>query len=247
MADASIALKICSSCGAAKTTDDFHRNKATKDGRYGKCKACVKTYQQANKDRIAAYQREWAKNNPDKNRAKSDRWRANNPERAKAKDRIYREIHRDERLAALKRWRERNKEHVGAYSKAYEETRKIVRAAQRRADYASNPRPHREARKRWRIANPDKVRIQKHVRRARKRSVGGKYAPADLQRLFVLQKGRCPVCRGALKNYHVDHITALSRGGSNDPINLQLLHPVCNMRKTNKDPIEFMQEQGFLL
>jgi len=39
----------------------------------------------------------------------------------------------------------------------------------------------------------------------------------------------------------------LSRGGSNDKYNLQLLCPTCNLKKSAKDPIDFAQENGNLL
>jgi 5-methylcytosine-specific restriction endonuclease McrA len=63
-----------------------------------------------------------------------------------------------------------------------------------------------------------------------------------------LQKGRCAVCREALsKSFHRDHRIALANGGSNDKSNLQLLCKSCNSRKHKKDPIRFMQENGYLL
>jgi 5-methylcytosine-specific restriction endonuclease McrA len=39
----------------------------------------------------------------------------------------------------------------------------------------------------------------------------------------------------------------LARGGANDPKNLQLAHPRCNIRKKAKDPLVFARELGRLL
>lgn len=39
----------------------------------------------------------------------------------------------------------------------------------------------------------------------------------------------------------------LARGGTNQRTNLQLLCPPCNLSKSAKDPIDFMQSRGFLL
>ena len=247
MADASIAPKTCVSCGLSKTLDDFHRNNATKDGRIGKCKTCVKIYQQENKKRIAAYQREWAKNNPDKNRAKSNRWRANHPEEAKVKDRANRTKNSERRAQQAAEWRAKNRERVLEYQKQYELRRRDERAKEKRIAYAQNPEAARAASAAWRAANPEARRAQKHARRARKKNAPGSYTVADIRRLFDLQRGRCTVCRLPMKEYHVDHKVALARGGSNDWTNLQLLHPRCNLNKHDKDEIEFMQEQGFLL
>lgn len=42
-------------------------------------------------------------------------------------------------------------------------------------------------------------------------------------------------------------IVPLAKGGSDGPENIQLLCAPCNRRKSAKDPIVFMQENGFLL
>ncbi|MCY4531177.1 MAG: HNH endonuclease [Gammaproteobacteria bacterium] len=54
------------------------------------------------------------------------------------------------------------------------------------------------------------------------------------------QHGRCAFrwCGASLdEGYHVDHIVPLSRGGTHEPGNVQLLCPRCNISKGAK-PIE---------
>jgi len=68
-----------------------------------------------------------------------------------------------------------------------------------------------------------------------------------LNQIFVHQGGRCAACRKRLKKYHQDHIIPLSKGGEDIGANIQLLCPKCNGEKSNKDPLNYMQEQGFLL
>lgn len=207
----------------------------------------AKKYRAAHLEQVRARERAAYAKEPGKYIATQKRYAERHPEKVKARHKAYRVENSEKRAQVSKEWRERHADHVKSYQDRYEAARRETRKIVRRAAYAENPHPHRESAKRWRKANPEKARILRHIRRARKRNAEGRYSLADVQRLFVLQRGKCPVCRMSLKNYHVDHIVALARGGSNHPVNLQLLHPLCNMRKTDKDPIVFMQEQGFLL
>jgi 5-methylcytosine-specific restriction endonuclease McrA len=69
-----------------------------------------------------------------------------------------------------------------------------------------------------------------------------------IAKLFLLQRKKCTICRRSIEaGYHVDHITALAKGGKHEPWNIQLLCATCNVRKSAKDPIEYMQSRGYLL
>lgn len=62
------------------------------------------------------------------------------------------------------------------------------------------------------------------------------------------QKWLCAICKKSIKkNFHADHIMPLYLGGKHEVGNIQLLCPTCNLRKSKKDPIVFMQSMGFLL
>ena len=100
----------------------------------------------------------------------------------------------------------------------------------------------------YRAKHPEVGRAAQARRSARKKNAGGKHTSTDIRELMRLQKGQCAACRINIKNeYHVDHITSLAKGGSNDKHNVQLLCGPCNRSKHTKDPIRFMQERGFLL
>lgn len=80
------------------------------------------------------------------------------------------------------------------------------------------------------------------------RRCDGQFTPDDIERIRKAQKGRCAVCRKPLRRkYEIDHIKPVTKGGNSRPSNLQLLCLPCNRRKSNKDPIRFMQELGRLL
>lgn len=102
--------------------------------------------------------------------------------------------------------------------------------------------------KKWRNNNKDKIKITNRNTKAKRNKAEGKHTQADINFLYLFQKGKCIACRISLKGgYHVDHIQPIALGSSNYKTNLQLLCPPCNLNKRAKDPIVFMQSKGFLL
>lgn len=159
------------------------------------------------------------------------------------------EKHRETRRQAEKKYKTENK------AKIYE-TLKIYRARNpakiREIDnrYRANHIEECRARDRAaRKANPEKSRLQGIVKRARKAAASGSFGLEDVKLLAVSQKNKCPICliKITKETWHIDHIMALSMGGSNDRKNIQLLCGPCNMSKGAKDPILFAQSRGFLL
>lgn len=164
----------------------------------------------------------------------------------------YAKDNREKIEATRKVWREKNAEEIADRSKARYDANPEKRRAQSRATYAKYPEQYRERARQYRKTNPDKAKqakvLSNRAYKARKRSAQGNYTADDIRWLMLKQRGKCAVCRDKLEpGFHVDHIEALSKGGANEKLNLQLLCPTCNNRKHAKDPIQFMQENGFLL
>ncbi|OGQ00789.1 MAG: hypothetical protein A2Z40_04235 [Deltaproteobacteria bacterium RBG_19FT_COMBO_60_16] len=136
--------------------------------------------------------------------------------------------------ASIAAWREKHPEQVKAYLDKWRE---------------KNPTRGREYSSEYRKANSERVKITNKNRHARKKGNGGKLSPDIASNLFNLQRGKCVVCKKSLKKtgFHLDHIVPLIKGGRNEDKNIQLTCPTCNIKKGGKDPIQFMQEQGFLL
>ncbi|MFM0321096.1 HNH endonuclease [Caballeronia glebae] len=85
-------------------------------------------------------------------------------------------------------------------------------------------------------------------RRARKRATAGSFTAQQIAKLFDMQRGRCASCGELLgSSFHRDHRVALSRGGSNDISNIDLLCPPCNRGKGTLDPVDWARRNGRLL
>ena len=165
---------------------------------------------------------------PEKARADSRRWRTNNPERRKEITRRYREANREKLRAAGREY------------------------ARRR--YAEDPDRGRRLAREWYAANLDRGRIGKRESQARykARKVGAfvsEVTAEDIARMLVDQQERCndPGCGVSLPGgYHVDHVIPLSKGGTHELGNVQLLCPHCNISKRDKMPEEFASRRGRL-
>lgn len=216
------SAKACRRCGERKPISDFNVDNGSADGFQYKCRACQKDVR-----------RDWYLLNREDEIQKSIAWARNNPEKAREKDRRRAILRPGRTTPHIRNWRARNPEHSNALSRAWKKANPEKVRASARALYAKNP---------------DRNLAQRHARRAKSPHTGKVFTRKDVVRIFALQKGKCACCATALgRRFHRDHIMPLALGGTNDPLNIQILCPPCNHRKHAKHPIDFMQENGFLL
>lgn len=104
-------------------------------------------------------------------------------------------------------------------------------------------------REQWKRVPKEKRQFYGERYRSRKHGNGGSHTFADIVLLLSKQKNNCVNCLMSLEisGYHIDHIVSISKGGSDNICNIQLLCPTCNHRKSNKDPFDFARENGRLL
>ena len=214
-------------------------------------------------ERRREHNRKWYAKNREYSLAKSKEYRSQNRDALRQSNRRSYAENQAARVAAAREYRAKNADRLKAERAAkYALNREEILAAnraRRRADpdkwalYQAKAREkHREAAKRrsheWHKANPDQARAQRQIQRARKRNAEGRHTGKDIQAIFAAQRGRCAYCRVSIADgYHVDHIIALARGGSNWPRNIQLTCGPCNRKKHCADPIDFAKQMGLLI
>lgn len=179
----------------------------------------------------------WAKANPDKKAASVKVFREKNAERLKAKQAAY---HAE--------WYAKNRDKKLEQNKTYlREKPEVSRKATRKWQKA-NPEKAASYAKLW-YSDPHNRALHRNKRRSLEIGASGFHTPADTKAILSAQDHRCAYCRTDLRKAkrHLDHIMPLSRGGSNDPSNLQWLCAPCNLSKGAKDPIDFARERGLLV
>lgn len=241
-------MKQCYKCREIKPVIEFSKSAGRHDKLQPECKACAKSYRDANSEKRAAYQVVYRSDNPEKKAAYRAKNKAKIAAYSKAYNGCYHAANRDKI----------NARHAASRA-AYPEKARAVAAKWKAANpkkiaayYATNKEKIAARHAAWDKSNPEARRmigrIGAHTRRARKRENGGKLSPSLSNKLFILQRGKCACCGRSLgKNYHLDHIVPLFLGGANEDWNIQLLRAKCNLEKHAKHPIEFMQSRGYLL
>lgn len=238
MADA--ILKRCSKCKLELPHTEFSPDRRASDGFQPSCRACNREAKRARyaSDPDGARQRNRAYYSSNKERvlatnAKSRKKHAESVKLGKKEhyERVRHlpefKVKRDAYAAATK---ERKREYDKAYRARNEEKLKVVKEA-------------------WRSKNRDVIRMIQFTYDAKRRAqVKAGDSSRKVREWLKTQKKVCHWCRAKCeKDYHLDHIQPLARGGEHVTTNLCVACPSCNIRKNARDPIEFAQSLGLLL
>lgn len=201
--------KACSKCGQVKPLSEFHKRSNTKDGRTRRCKECRARYRReyylANKERSAEQSRQWREENHQRHLGNKRRWYWENQDRAAA---YWQEYYFQNSVRLNRRSREIY------YPKAYKKKRKLII----------------ERVKKWRQENPGTVRVIRMRYRVRRKNASGDFTAEEWETLCEKYGRKCLAC-GKRRKLTVDHVVALSNGGTNDISNIQPLCGPCNSSK----------------
>lgn len=249
------AVRSCAKCGSTEQHKDgrcqpcdSERKRAWYAANKDKQSKVSKAWRAANPETVRALKRAYRAANPEKVSAATKAWRAANPENGKEQKKAYRAANKDKIKAVTKVWLAANVEKRRATTEARRKANPEKAKTESSAWAIANPEKAKEAAAAWRKANPESVRVTRENRRARKHASGGTLSKGLPGKLFKLQKGTCPCCGLPLgDDRQLDHVIPLALGGANEDWNMQLLRKICNLQKSMKHPVDFMQSRGFLL
>lgn len=236
--------KRCNSCNLRKDLDEFHRQPGGALGRRGRCKSCVRQYQESRKERDkmlnAAYY--------EKNKKRIKERQAARKDEIAARKRAHYEANREEILARQNQYDEEHKAEKAAYGKA--RRAQDLDAARRgdRTSYIARRDKILAQKREYAARNPDKVSEANRNKRAKRAGAVGTYTLEEVLLLYDSQGGLCAYCEVSLGDtYHVDHMQPLARGGRNDWTNLAVTCPFCNISKKDKLAEEFMDYRRLVI
>ena len=212
--------KVCSKCKKEKpnTNEYFAFRNKSKGILKSSCKTCDKEYRKNNKERIRESKKVYAERN-----------------KVRLKE-YFKEYYKNNRckiMKSTKEYQENNKEKVREYKKEY-----------RNRDKTKNMM--KEYLKEYKKNNKDKMIFYSSQRRALRAGNGGSYTQEQRTEMLEYFNYKCAYTGKCIENnLHVDHITPVTKGGSNYIYNLVPATPSANMSKGNKDMEEWYREQPY--
>lgn len=159
----------------------------------------------------------------------------------------------DAQVRSARRWKENREKVLGEGRRWRNANLEQVRKAGRERSKKFRTENPQEARRRiadWERRNRDKVQGYTRKRRKMRMEAVGSHTQDDLTKILNLQKNACANCFTKFDGSVIrtlDHIVALSNGGSENPDNLQFLCKSCNCKKSDLDHFEFARRNGRLL
>ena len=150
------------------------------------------------------------------------------------------EEQKERRRESVRAYQKRNHEKVKAMRKAYDQS-PIGKESKKRCDErykASGKRADSEKRRAQKPLSEArrKARLKYEIKRRTSERYLDEFASFVLEEAVSLRKLREELCGG---KWHIDHIVPVSKGGTSQPNNLQVVPASWNRKKSNKHANKF--------
>jgi 5-methylcytosine-specific restriction endonuclease McrA len=232
-------------------TPEQRERKRESDRRYRRNHKRVRILTPEQKEQSRERVRKWRAANAQRNAETIRNWRVANAERIRELKRAAYLKNQHAIKARAREWHLANPEKAAEKNQKWQIANREKENVRKREWRLANPDKMAQSARNWRKANPDACGALRRNAYARRQAADGSHTFEDVQRIYETQAGACAACQKRLGapgkgTYHVDHIMPISRGGSNDPGNLQILCPRCNQSKNAMDPYEWANRRGLL-
>lgn len=158
-------------------------------------------------------------------------------------DKIYRDTHKEYYKNYIHNYRKENKASLDTQKKEYIEKNKSAHIKRQNDWYERNKADVKARTSQYKKDHPKQYQMYNNKRVALKKTqVSDSFQYNDI----IAKYGNlCVYCGGEFE--HIDHYIPLSKGGSHTLDNIRPACEKCNLRKSNKDPEEFLSSvQGKL-
>lgn len=158
--------------------------------------------------------------------------------------RRYKERHPQRVKESQAKYQAKHKEDKRDYDKQYREANKETIQQRKRAYYQEHKDSERARVENWKTEHPEQYRAvhsaAKHRYRAQLLENGGSYTHEQLLECLEFFGYCCAYSGEPLQpDYHVDHVVPISKGGRNDIKNIVPANPVPNIKKKDKDWVDW--------
>lgn len=192
----------------------------------------------ANLERYREYGRTASRRHAEKRRAYSRGYRDEHLEECRTRNRTYNRDNREQVLAQTREWRKQNTAHLSSYNASYR-AEHIDKITQQHKEWYQTHLKEQRARARSYMKSHPQQRLINHARRrARMANAPVNDLTATQWRAIKAHYGsRCVYCGTKPKTLTQDHLTPISKGGSNTASNVVPACGSCNSRKYNGPPL----------
>lgn len=234
-----VEAKECTKCGEVKALGEYQSN--GKGGKRSDCKVCVKAYRKENAETLNEYGRKYYGENKKAHNELTRKYYEENKKSILRKQREWYEENKESAKEYAHKYYEENKEaHNECTRKYYEENKEAIKAANRKW-HEENKEVFKEYSRKWAKENPEKLKANKHRRRARKQSLPDTLTSEQTK--LLLSQG-CALT-GTTDGIHLDHFIPLSWGhGGTTFENMTPLAAALNISKNDSNPFEWIKTRN---